>query len=227
MTASRRRIATVRGVGRPSRSPRELEEGWGSVIFGIDALSVDPGLSGAGEIYLRELITHLTLVDPENEYRVFTHAARPEWADGAAPNRRIIAAPRTGPGALPPLFAEQVWLPLAARRAGVHALLCSTAAIPVLLSQPAVVSLQRLWTSHPEFWAAKRSLLHRWRLRLRDSRDHWGIRHSVRRAAAVLAVSDQARRDAILFCGADPSRIAVAPHGVSDQFRPVDAPQRI
>src|SRR5207302_595957 len=69
--------------------------------------------------------------------------------------------------------------------------------------------------------------LHRWRLRLRDRRYRFGIRHSIRRAAAVLAVSDQARRDAIRFCGVDPGRIAVAPHGVSDRFRPVDAPQRV
>ena len=50
----------------------------GYVIFGIDALSTNPGLSGAGESYLRELVTHLARVDQENEYRIFTGAGRSE-----------------------------------------------------------------------------------------------------------------------------------------------------
>jgi glycosyltransferase involved in cell wall biosynthesis len=124
-------------------------------------------------------------------------------------------------------LAEQVWLPLAIQRAGVQALLCPTASVPLLLSRPAVVSIQRLLSSHPEFWATGEGSLPRWRGRLQD---HWyraGIRRSVRRAAAILAVSDQARREAIRGGGVDPTRVVVARHGVSDRFRPVDAPQRI
>jgi len=195
------------------------------VIFGIDALSVKPGLAGAGETYLHELVTHLARVDQENQYCLFTREPCSEWAE--APNLRSIAAPRVGRGALGTVFAEQLWLPLAARRMGVHALLCPAASVPLLWSQPAVVSLQRLLSSHPEFWDTGVGKLHHWRLRVRDRLYRTGVRSSVRRAAAVLAVTDQARREVIRTCGVDPRRIAVAPQGVSDRFRPVDAPQRI
>ena len=109
------------------------------MIFGINTISVKPGLAGAGATYLHELVTHLALVDQENEYRLFASATRREGLDADAPNFRTIAAPRARLGPLQALATEQLWLPLAVRRAGVHAFLCPTASLPWLLSQPAVV----------------------------------------------------------------------------------------
>src|SRR5690349_13485123 len=107
------------------RWARQRLEGSGAVIFGINTLSVKPELAGGA--YLRELLTHLSRVDSENEYRLFVSAPDRDRVAIDAPNFRVIAAPPAlcGPGQR--FAAQQLWLPLAVRRSGVHALLCPAA----------------------------------------------------------------------------------------------------
>jgi glycosyltransferase involved in cell wall biosynthesis len=51
------------------------------------------------------------------------------------------------------------------------------------------------------------------------------VPRAVRRAAAVLAVSERTKRDLVDLYGVDPARITVTPHGVDPVFSPADASQ--
>src|ERR1051326_7399255 len=107
-------------------------------IFGINALGVKPGLTGGGETYLRELITHLALVDSRNQYRLFVTSTTRDHFRLNAPNFRPIVVPLPLRGRLSRRALQQFWLPAAARQAGVDVLLCPTGSIPLLYSGPAV-----------------------------------------------------------------------------------------
>jgi glycosyltransferase involved in cell wall biosynthesis len=202
-------------------------EGPGTVIFGINALSLTPGQSGGSETYVRELVTHLARIDPDNEYRLFVGAARREFLRADAPNFRTIAFPLPHGAAGPRFMAEQLWLPAAARRAGIHALLCPMATIPRLLSPPAVIIVHDRLSFCPEFWPPAGGFFGRWSSRFRERYYRLSLRRSARRAAAVLAISDPIRREIVRFFAIDPARVPVARHGVSSRFRPVEAPERI
>ncbi len=195
--------------------------------FGINALRVKPGQSRGGDPYLRELVAHLARADAENEYRLFVSAADRDEFGTDAPNQRVIVSPVAAKGRLSLMAMEQLWLPMAARRAGVQVMLCPTASIPRLLSPPAVIAIQSLLSFHPEFWARQGGSLRRWQSRARGRYFRATQGAMARRAAAVLAVSEQTRRETARYCAVDPARIVVARHGVSDQFRPVDDAERI
>ena len=51
-------------------------------------------------------------------------------------------------------------------------------------------------------------------------------RHSTRRAARVIAVSESTRQDVIHLCGVPAERVVVVPNGVTDEFRPA-APSEV
>lgn len=197
------------------------------MIFGINALSVKPGLTGGGETYLRELVAHLAQVDPDNEYRLFVSGANRVCFRVDAPNFREIVVPLAQRGTSHRIAMEQLWLPLAARHARLHALLCPTDGIPALLARPAVMTVQNLLSFHPELWVQSSGGLRRWQSRLQYRYYRASLRASARRAAAVLAVSEQTRRETVRYCAVDPRRIIVARHGVSRAFHPVEAPERI
>jgi glycosyltransferase involved in cell wall biosynthesis len=195
------------------------------MIFGIDALSIEAGRAGGGETYLQELVAHLTEVDPENQYVLFVSAAGRSLFRTDTPNLRVITGPAAHRGGLRRIAVEQLWLPLAARRAGLNALLCPTDTIPRLFSGPTVMTVQNLLSSHSELWNDCNGRARRW-LGLLKTQSYRAARgRSARRAAAVLAVSEQTRRETARYCRVDPARLVVARHGVSRQFRPVESPE--
>jgi glycosyltransferase involved in cell wall biosynthesis len=197
------------------------------VIFGINALSVEPGQSSGSETYLRELVAHLTQVDADNEYRVFVHAGNRGCFPTGAPNLRLLVGPLAHRGRQERLAAEQLWLPLAAQRAGVHALLCPGPSIPRLWSRPAVMTVQNLLWLRTQQWAVAGSRLRRWQARLLERHCRARLRASAQRASAVLTVSEQTRRETARYCAVDASRIVVARHGVSSEFQPATERERV
>lgn len=198
------------------------------MIFGINALSVRPDPARASESYLRELVAHLALVDRENEYRLFVTMANRACFHTDLANCRAVVCPGAPLGRYRQLAAEQLWLPLAARRIGVDVLLCPTASVPRLWApRPAVLTVHDLLTFHPEFWAHAGGPLRRWHSRLRDRGHRARLRGSARRASAVLTVSEQTRRETARHCAVDPTRIVVARHGVSGEFQPMQDRERL
>jgi glycosyltransferase involved in cell wall biosynthesis len=197
------------------------------VIFGINALSVEPGQTAGSERYLRELIAALIQVDGDYQYRVFVHAANRGCFPAAGPNLRLVVAPLAHRGRQQRLAAEQLWLPLAARRAGVHALLCPGPSIPRLWSRPAVITIQNLLSLRAQPWTVAGSRSRRWQARLVERSCRARLRASARRANAVLTVSEQTRRETARYCAVDATRIVVARHGVSSEFQPATDPERV
>jgi glycosyltransferase involved in cell wall biosynthesis len=197
------------------------------VIFGINALSVRPDPARGSETYLRELVAHLALVDAENEYCLFVSPANRACFRTDSPNVRAIECPGIRRGEFHWPAIEQLWLPLAARQAAIDVLLCPRSSVPRLWSRPAVITVPDLLTFHPEFWTHAGGPLRRWQSRLRDRGHRARLRASARRASAVLAVSEQTRRETARHCAVDPTRIVVARHGVSGEFQPIQDRERV
>jgi glycosyltransferase involved in cell wall biosynthesis len=187
------------------------------MVFGINALSVKPGLTGGGETYLRELVAQLFLEDRENQYCLFVSEDNRACFPLDEPNVRVMVSSVAQRSTGYRVAAEQTWLPFAARRAGVDVLLCPTDSVPLLRFQRTVMTVQNLLPFHPEFWDANGRL--GWKKAAKHRCRRFLVRSSARRASALLAVSEQTRREAGCFCGVDPSRIIVAHHGVSPRFR--------
>lgn len=136
--------------------------------------------------------------------------------------RAISALPVAIDVRLAPAFAarplgrilwEQARLPGNLRRAGARVYHGAAYAMPVLCPVPGVVtvhdlSFERLPETLPAMQRRYLSI---------------ATRLSVRRAAALIAVSDFTRRELIELLGAEPARVHVVHNGIEPQFRP--APQ--
>jgi glycosyltransferase involved in cell wall biosynthesis len=105
---------------------------------------------------------------------------------------------------------EQFALPLALRRAGVTVSHGAAYAMPRFAPVPSVVTVHDLsfFRVPSAFPAAQGAYLRR------------TLRHSVRHAAAMIAVSEFTRRELMSMLGADPARIHVVPNGLDDHFKP-------
>lgn len=106
---------------------------------------------------------------------------------------------------------EQLGLPLALRRVGVALLHSPAYAMPLACPTPAVVTVHDLSFFHlPETFP-----------RAQGAYLRAATRQAVRRAAALIAVSDYTRRELVRLLGADPARIFVVPNGTDPSCRPL------
>lgn len=119
---------------------------------------------------------------------------------------RCIGLPRTRVGRV---AYEQLVLGLLARRRRVEVLLCTTNIMPLLRRAPSVVVLQSIQYF---MWPGQASLLRRAYL-------HLFTPLSLRRADAVIAVTETERTDALRLFDVDADRIIAVHHGVSNWTR--------
>jgi len=172
--------------------------------IGINALYLIPGGVGGTEIYLRELLTALALVDTENEYFVFTNQETgtdltPRQANFQWKPQAVHARVRPAR-----ILWEQFILPLECARYKIDVLLNPGFTAPLRATCPNVTvfhDLQHL--RHPEYF--RWFDLPPWRFLL------WGAVHRSRR---LIAVSEATRADLLHFYNPRPNRIRVVHHGV-------------
>jgi glycosyltransferase involved in cell wall biosynthesis len=184
----------------------------------LNALFLAPGDSGGPETYLRELVSALANEYPGLRLVLFTTGSgrRALAADGFGQIAELRALPAEEYRRARRQFAEQILLPVAARRAGVRLLhsLASTGPIrtPGLASVVTVhdVTFIRIGT----FGRATT----------------WGMRQVVTRAArdadALIAVSAAARDDICRAIALDPARFTIVPHGAGPVPRGEPADER-
>jgi len=107
---------------------------------------------------------------------------------------------------------EQVGLPMALAREGLGLLHSPAYALPLASPVPAVVTVHDLsFVRLP--WAFPRAKGAYLRL---------ATRLAVRRARAIIAVSEFTRREILALLGADPARVHVVPNGVDPTLEPAD-----
>jgi len=155
--------------------------------IGINALYLIPGRVGGSEIYLRRLISALARVDRENEYVVFTNRENrgtfelgENFIEHHCPVRGLIRPHR--------IAWEQLVLPWRARRRRLDVLHSPGFVAPIFVHCPSVITvLDLIYLEFPETFPF---LARQWMRFL--------VRHSARRARAVIALSRYSR-DEILW----------------------------
>ena len=173
--------------------------------IGINALYMIPGGVGGTEIYLRNLLRALAVIDRDNEYVVFTNSETGRDLVPDAPN--FTWAPRNVRATNRPsrILDEQFGLRRAIHKARIDVLLNPGYTGPVFCSCPSVTVFHDMQHKvHPEYF--------RW-----FDLPFWHLllRLSARRSRSLIAVSESTRADLRRYYGADST---VIHHGVEPAF---------
>jgi glycosyltransferase involved in cell wall biosynthesis len=180
--------------------------------IGVNALYLIPGGVGGTEIYLRELLAALAVVDTTNEYLIFTNQ---ETGSDLVPRQaNFLWKPQAVRANSRParILWEQIVLPLEAGRYRLDVLFNPGFTAPLLAPCPCVTTFHDLQHKrHPEHF--RWFDLPFWRFLL------WAAAHRSRR---IIAVSEATRADLLRFYRLPPERIAVVPHGVNPEFFGLD-----
>ncbi len=174
-------------------------------------LSLDSTYRSAGvSHYIFHLMTHLPNADRSIRFEAFTSACNASF-----PGWRLHLSHLPTRHPLVRMFWEQLCQPFCAR--GLHLLHAPVYVSPLLGPCPTVVTIHDLsFIKLPQaFRASNRSYLKLF------------TRLSVRRAAKIIVVSENTRRDAALLLGIPLERIVVIPNGVDETFCPIQDQSRI
>ena len=177
-------------------------EGPGHVI--LNALFLDPSVSGGPETYLRGLAPALSREAPEMRLTVITTRSGADAlrADGWNEWAQLRALPCEDGQRLRRTFAEQVLLPRVARSERAELLHSLASVAPVSAGVPSVITL------HDVTFMLRRTF---------DRVTTFGmaqvIARAARRADSLIAVSAAARDEICRVLELDPARFTVVPHG--------------
>ncbi|RME46347.1 MAG: glycosyltransferase family 1 protein [Caldilineae bacterium] len=182
--------------------------------IGLNAhlLSLQQSYRSAGiSWYIYNLLLHLTQLDAPYRYTAFLSDAQFQPPNGLAIQRS------RWPTHTPPVRIawEQLALPFLLRREKIDLLHALAFVAPAMTACPFVVTVYDLSFLHfPEAFRPWKRLY----LRL-------FTRHSVRRARAVITISESTRRDVMRAFGAAAERVHTIYCGVDESFRPLPAEQ--
>jgi len=174
------------------------------VRIGIDAHAVGSHLGG-NETYIRNVVRSLGEVDPGGDYTLFmADAGLREPIPGAERMRRVVVRPHN------PLLRIPVSFPLALARERIDVVHVQYVAPPLCPARIVVTVHDIAYDRHPELFT--RAEVTRFRLL---------VPLTVRRAAAVLTVSEFSKRDIVRRYLVPPERVVVAPDAADPMFRPI------
>ncbi len=178
--------------------------------IGIDAHAVGSHLGG-NETYIRNVIRSLGEVDPDGDYTLFmTAAGLHEPIPSTERMRRVAVRPRN------PLARIPVSFPLALARERIDVVHVQYVAPPLCPARIVVTVHDIAYDRHPELFT--RAEVARFRLL---------VPLTVRRAAAVLTVSEFSKRDIVRRYLVPPERVVVAPDAADPMFRPLHDQARL
>ncbi|HMQ30621.1 MAG TPA: glycosyltransferase family 1 protein [Chloroflexaceae bacterium] len=160
--------------------------------------------------YIEQVLIHLGRLDRANRYSVYTTRGLDSRALGLPPNFRVVPSrlPTINPRVRIPW--EQLLAPLLARRVRADVFHGVLNVLPLAGTVPGVVTIHDLaFIRFPQtFRAYNRVYL------------DFATRLSARRAARVLAVSENTKREVVEILGVPPERVVVTPNAVREHFRP-------
>ncbi len=183
----------------------------------INALFLDPGVSGGVETFLRALVPELARQRPGARLTVVTTRAggaaliEQGWRDFSD----VVALRADDGELLRRNFAEQVVLPRTARQRGCEVIHSLASIAPIRAPMATVISLQDVtFFKHRTFGAVTT----------------FGMRQVVGRAARnatiVVAAAEAMRADILEVLALDPAKVIVVPHGVGRVPTTEPAPER-
>jgi glycosyltransferase involved in cell wall biosynthesis len=184
------------------------------IHIGLNAhlLSLSQSYRGAGiSWYIFNLLKNLASVSPDFlRYSAFL-SDRAFAAEGANLALRFSRLPTQRP--VVRIFWEQILQPLVLRQAKVDLLHAMAFVAPLVGPPPFVVTIYDLsFLRYPDAFRP----FNRWYL------THFTTQ-SVKRARAVITISESTRRDVIDFLGVSPERVHTIYCGADDSFRPLPA----
>lgn len=171
---------------------------------GLNALFLDPGVSGGTETYVRELVPELLAAAPDLRWEIATtRRGAPAVRALAPPARlRVFTLPVDDDEPARRTLVEQIRLPRLARTRRWDVLHSLGSRSPLRVSAASVVTI------HDVIFFAHATMGRVSTLGMRES-----VRWGARAADAVIAISETAGREIIAATGADPARVHVVPHG--------------
>jgi glycosyltransferase involved in cell wall biosynthesis len=185
-----------------------VRTGLNAHLLSFDATYRQAGVSR----YIEALLRYVPDVAPEDDLVVFTGPQRPAATAGF--DRTIEWRHSRLPTVRPPVRIawEQTAGVVAARRAHLDVLHSPVNVVPLGVSIPQVVTVHDLGFHHfpGQYPGMKQRYLNAM------------TRLSIRRAAAVITVSEATRRDVIDVYRVDPAQVVTVPNGVDDSMRPLD-----
>lgn len=162
--------------------------------------------------YIEQLLNHLARIDQQNRFTIYTTRGLGPAELGLPAN--FAVRPSRLPTINPRLRIpwEQFLAPLLLQRSRASLFHGTLNVVPLLSPVPTVVTVHDLaFIRFPQtFRAYNRTYL------------DFATRTSVKRAAAILAVSEHTRREVIGLLGVDPARVVVTPNAARAHFRPPD-----
>lgn len=181
----------------------------------LNALFLDPSVSGGPETYLRELAPELVRQAPGLRLTVVTtgSGASALQADGWEDWATLRALPCEDGQRLRRTFAEQALLPLLARRSRADVLHSLASVAPVRAGLPNAITL------HDVTFLVRRTFGHVTTFGLGQI-----VGRAARRADALITGSASARDEVCRVLGLDPARFTVVPHGAGRLPRVEPAP---
>lgn len=175
----------------------------GRLRVGIDAQALSHQPDGT-QMYVRNLIRALARVDPDGDYSLVLPPSAPAVL-GAEKMRRVVLHPSVGPMRIP---LASSWAVVRARFDVFHVQF----AAPLLCTARIVVTIHDImFEHHPEYYQP--ADLRQLRLR---------VPRTVRRAAAILTVSEYSKQDIVRRFHVPAETVTVAHNAPDPMFRPLD-----
>ncbi len=173
---------------------------------GIDAHALGSQLGG-NETYIRNVIRALSEIDPDGDYTLFLspHASPESDAiTGTERMRRVVVRPHN------PLVRIPLTFPLALARERIDVVHVQYVAPPVCPARIVVSVHDIAYERYPQFFTASEVTRMRALVPL-----------TVRRAAAILTLSDYSKRDIVRRYGAPPEKVTVTHLAADPMFQPI------
>ncbi len=177
-----------------------------SMRIGISAFALGSHLGGA-ETYIRNITRALGTVDPEGDYTLFLSdqsSASPDCIPGTMHMRRVVVPPQDE------LVRNALTFPLALARWGIDVAHVQMAAPPLCPARVVVNVYDLSYEYHPELFPP--SVVTRFRA---------FVPLTVRRAAAVLTISEFSKRDIVRRYRVPPEKVIVTPLAADPMFHPL------
>jgi glycosyltransferase involved in cell wall biosynthesis len=182
----------------------------------LNALFLDPGISGGSETYLHHLVPALFALDTGTSFAVATTrrgAASLQGEDWAG-ELEVIALPCDDDEPVRRTLAEHVLLPRLARRRTCAVLHSLSNRGPRRSPVASVVTVHDvIFFQHPAMGFVSTQGM------------RWAVRAAVSGADGVIAVSEEAAAEIARTLGIDRGRITVVPHGPGRDPRAVSPPE--
>jgi glycosyltransferase involved in cell wall biosynthesis len=179
--------------------------------IGIDASALPPNPVGAGN-YIIQLVRTLATLETEHRFTVFAQQSGRELIGDLPQHVTWVVVPNMRPAIR--LLWEQARLPVLVKHSAVDLLHSLHYTRPAVLPCTSVVTFHDMtFFLFPELHTRAKRIFF-----------PFAIRQSARHADALIAVSENTRRDAIRILGIPAQRIFTTPLGISEAFRPIEDP---